>query len=53
MPQYVAYAKLITSTNHRRSDGTPLALAIWLQQFMAIINIIKTKVIDFTFVDPI
>ena len=24
MSQYVAYAKLITSTNRRRSDGTPL-----------------------------
>ena len=24
MRQYVAYAKLITSTNRRRSDGTPL-----------------------------
>ena len=24
MGQYVAYAKLITTTNRRRSDGTPL-----------------------------
>ena len=24
MRQYVVYAKLITSTNRRRSDGTPL-----------------------------